>query len=63
MFKNIYLTIIYAVAATITATLTRATAEVQGAMVTMTINDPDIFSFKTFTAAENIPAPKPKPKP
>ncbi len=38
-------------------------AEVQGVMVNVDADDPDVFSFRTLSVPENIPAPKPKPKP
>ena len=38
-------------------------AEVQGVVVTVDTDDPDVFSFKTLTVPENIPTPKSKPKP
>ena len=65
MCKNKHLTIIYiyTMMAAITITLAAAAEEVQGVMVTVDTDDPDIFSFKTFTVPENIPALKPKPKP
>ena len=37
--------------------------EVQGTMVTVDTDDPDVFSFRTLTVPENIPAAKPAPKP
>ena len=34
--------------------------EVQGVMINVDTDDPEIFSFKTLSVPENIPAPKPK---
>jgi hypothetical protein len=36
-------------------------AEVQGAVVNVDTDDADVFSFRTLTVPENLPAPKPKP--
>ncbi len=37
--------------------------EVQGVIVNVDPDDPDVFSFKTLTVPENMPASKPAPKP
>ena len=37
-------------------------SEVQGVVVNVDTDDPDVFSFKTLTVPENVPAPKPAPK-